>query len=165
MRSNITINSEKFNLIPTYTRKRSLSCRHQITRSVHHSSHPKCFQIMNYCDFFSCDFFSCNFFSCDFFSVYRIVNSWIWLLLILHKRTVPILPSFINRYFSQITPTNMIYLFNSAEYLTASKTVACKQVQNFRPPWLFDFQNFYQSTKTGKIFSKKCISGTNSKIE
>ena len=25
--------------------------------------------------------------------------------------------------------TNRIYLFNSAEYLTASKTVACKQVQ------------------------------------
>ena len=39
-----------------------------------------------------------------------------------------------NRYFSQITLTNRIYLFNSAEYLTASKRVACKQVQNFRPP-------------------------------
>jgi hypothetical protein len=68
-------------------------------------------------------------------------------------------------YFSQITLTNMIYLFNSAEYLTASKTVACKQVQNFRPPRSFDFQDFYQSTKTGKIFSKKCISRTKSKIE
>ena len=56
-----------------------------------------------------------------------------------------------NRYFSQITLTNRIYLFNSAEYLTASKTVACKQVQNFSPPRSFDFQ----STKTGKIFSKK----------
>ena len=33
-----------------------------------------------------------------------------------------------------------IYLFNSAEYLTANKTVACKQVQNFRPPRSFDFQ-------------------------
>jgi hypothetical protein len=31
-------------------------------------------------------------------------------------------------------------LYNSAEYLTASKTVACKQVQNFRPPRSFDFQ-------------------------
>jgi hypothetical protein len=119
----------------------------------------------SYCDFFSCDFFSCDFLYCDFFSVYRIVNSWIWLLLILHERTIPILLSFINRYFSQIILTNRIYLFNSAEYLTASKTVACKQVQNFRPPWLFDFQDFYQSTKTGKIFSKKCVSGTNSKIE
>jgi hypothetical protein len=34
-------------------------------------------------------------------------------------------------------------LFNSAEYLTASKTVACKQVQNFRPPRSFDFQIMY----------------------
>jgi hypothetical protein len=42
--------------------------------------------------------------------------------------------------FLQITLTNRIYLFNSAEYLTASKTVACKQVQNFRPPQSFDFQ-------------------------
>jgi hypothetical protein len=32
-----------------------------------------------------------------------------------------------NRYFSQITLTNRIYLFNSAKYLTASKTVACMQ--------------------------------------
>ena len=70
-----------------------------------------------------------------------------------------------NRYFSQITLTNRIYLFNSAEYLTASKTVACKQVQNFRPPRSCDFQDFYQSRKTGKIFSKMCISGTKSKIE
>ena len=68
-------------------------------------------------------------------------------------------------YFLQITLTNRIYLFNSAEYLTASKTVACKQVQNFRPPRSFDFQDFYQSTKTGKIFSKKCIYGTQSKKE
>ena len=45
-----------------------------------------------------------------------------------------------NWYFSQITLTNRIYLFNSGEYLTASKTVACKQVQNFRPPRSFDFQ-------------------------
>ena len=70
-----------------------------------------------------------------------------------------------NRYFSQITLTNSIYLFNSAAYLTASKTVACNQVPNFRPPRSFDFQDFYQSTKTGNIFSKKCMSGTNSKIE
>jgi hypothetical protein len=42
--------------------------------------------------------------------------------------------------FSQITLTNRIYLFNSAKYLTASKTVACKQVRNFRPPRSFDFQ-------------------------
>jgi hypothetical protein len=44
-------------------------------------------------------------------------------------------------------------LFNSAEYLTASKTVACKQVQNFRPPRSFDFQDLYQSTKTWKTWS------------
>jgi hypothetical protein len=44
------------------------------------------------------------------------------------------------RYFSQITLTNRIYLFNPAEYLAASKPVACKQVQNFRPPRSFDFQ-------------------------
>jgi hypothetical protein len=67
--------------------------------------------------------------------------------------------------FSQIALTNRIHLFNSAEYLTASKTVACKQVHNFRPPRSFDFQDFYQSMKTGKVFSKKCISGTKSKIE
>ena len=41
------INSEKLNLIPACTRKRSLSCRCQISPPVHHSSHPKCFQIMN----------------------------------------------------------------------------------------------------------------------
>ena len=35
--------------------------------------------------------------------------------------------------------------FNSAEYSTTSKTVACKQVQNFRPPRSFDFQDFYRS--------------------
>jgi len=34
-------------------------------------------------------------------------------------------------------------IFNSAEYLTASKTVTCKQVQNFRSPGSFDFQDFY----------------------
>jgi hypothetical protein len=32
----------------------------------------------------------------------------------------------LNRYFLQITLTNRIYLFNSAEYLTVRKTVACK---------------------------------------
>jgi hypothetical protein len=48
-----------------------------------------------------------------------------------------------NWYFSKLTLTNRIYLLNSAEYLTASKTVACKQVQNFRPPRSFDFQDFY----------------------
>jgi hypothetical protein len=58
-----------------------------------------------------------------------------------------------------------IYLHYFAEYLTASKTVACKQVQNFRPPRSFDFQDFYQSRKTGKIFSMKCIFRTKSKIE
>ena len=46
----------------------------------------------------------------------------------------------LNRYFSQITLTNRIYLFNSVEYLAANKTVACKQDQNFRPPRSFDFQ-------------------------
>ena len=73
-----------------------------------------------------------------------------------------------NRYFSQITLTNRIYLFNSAEYLTASKTVACKQVQNFRPPRSFDFQlrlqinlrKQEQSFQTQR--SDQCInSGTN----
>ena len=38
-----------------------------------------------------------------------------------------------NRYFSQITLTNRIYLFNSAEYLTVSKTVACKQHCRLEP--------------------------------
>jgi hypothetical protein len=38
-----------------------------------------------------------------------------------------------NRYFSQITLTNMIYLFNSAEYLTASKTVTCKHHCRLEP--------------------------------
>jgi hypothetical protein len=38
-----------------------------------------------------------------------------------------------NQYFSQITLTNTIYLFNSAEYLTASKTVACKQHCRLEP--------------------------------
>jgi hypothetical protein len=41
-RSNIKINSEKFNLIPTCTRKLSLSCRRHFSLSFHHSSHPKC---------------------------------------------------------------------------------------------------------------------------
>jgi hypothetical protein len=36
-----------------------------------------------------------------------------------------------NRYFSQITLTNRIYLFNSAVYITASKIAACKQVREF----------------------------------
>jgi hypothetical protein len=54
------------------------------------------------------------------------------------------------QYFSQITLTNRIYLFNSTDYLTASKTVALKQIQNFIPPRSFDLQDFYQSTKTGK---------------
>ena len=54
-----------------------------------------------------------------------------------------------NRYFSQITLTNRIYLFNSDEYITASKTVACKQVQNVRPPRSFDFQDLsiYENRK------------------
>ena len=54
-----------------------------------------------------------------------------------------------NRYFSKLTLTNRIYLLNSAEYLTASKTVACKQVQNFRPPRSFDFQDLsiYENRK------------------
>ena len=38
-----------------------------------------------------------------------------------------------NRYFSQIALTNRIYLFNSAEYLTASKTVACKHHCRLEP--------------------------------
>ena len=75
-----------------------------------------------------------------------------------------------NRYFSQITLTNRIYLFNSADYLTASKTVACKQVQNFRPPRSFDFQlrlkiNLRKQEKSFQR-SDQCInSGTNSKIK
>ena len=72
--------------------------------------------------------------------------------------------------FSQITLTNRIYLFNSAEYLTASKTVACKQVQNFRPPRSFDLQLRLNINlrKQEKYFqrSDQCInSGTNSKIK
>jgi hypothetical protein len=75
-----------------------------------------------------------------------------------------------NRYFSQITLTNRIYLFYSAEYLTASNTVACKQVQNFRPPRSFDFQlrlkiNLRKQKKSFQR-SDQCInSGTNSKIK
>ena len=38
-----------------------------------------------------------------------------------------------NRYFSQIPLTNRIYLFHSAEYLTAIKTVACKQHCRLEP--------------------------------
>jgi hypothetical protein len=63
-----------------------------------------------------------------------------------------------------------LYLFNSAEYLTASKTVAYKQVQNFRPPRSFDFQLRLKINlrKPEKSFqrSDQCInSGTNSKIK
>ena len=69
-RSNMKINSEKLNLIPACTRKRSLSCRCQINPPVvHHSSHPKCFKIMN----IQIVAFDCY----------------------LHKWTVTILPSFI----------------------------------------------------------------------
>ena len=39
----------------------------------------------------------------------------------------------LNRYFTQITLTNRIYLINSAEYLTASKTVTCKQHCRLEP--------------------------------
>jgi hypothetical protein len=74
-----------------------------------------------------------------------------------------------SRYFSQITLTNRIYLFNSAEYLTASKTVACKQVQKFRPPRSFNFQlRLKINLRKEKSFqrSDQCInSGTNSKIK
>jgi hypothetical protein len=35
----------------------------------------------------------------------------------------------------------------------------------FRPLRSFDFQDFYQSTKTGIFFSNKYISGTKSKIK
>ena len=38
-----------------------------------------------------------------------------------------------NWYFSHVTLTNRIYLFNSAEYLTVSKTVACKQHCRLEP--------------------------------
>ena len=38
-----------------------------------------------------------------------------------------------NQYFSQITLTNRIYLFNFAEYLTVSKTGACKQHCRLEP--------------------------------
>jgi hypothetical protein len=41
-RSNIKINSEKVNLIPTCSRKLSISCRRQLSLPIHHSSHPKC---------------------------------------------------------------------------------------------------------------------------
>ena len=39
----------------------------------------------------------------------------------------------LDRYFSQITLTSKTYLFNSAKYITASKTVACKQHCRFEP--------------------------------
>ena len=67
-----------------------------------------------------------------------------------------------NQYFSQITLTNRIYLFNSSEYLTASKTVACKQVQNFRPPQSFDFQLRLQINlrKQGKYFANRWATRT-----
>jgi hypothetical protein len=74
-----------------------------------------------------------------------------------------------SQYFLQITLTNRIYLFNSAEYLTASKTVACKQVQKFRPPRSFNFQlRLKINLRKEKSFqrSDQCInSGTNSKIK
>ena len=59
------------NLIPACNRKRSLSYRCQINPPVHHSSHPKCFQIMNI----------------------QIVELHCYL----HKRTVSILLSFIKK--------------------------------------------------------------------
>ena len=73
-----------------------------------------------------------------------------------------------SQYFLQITLTNRIYLFNSAEYLTASKTVACKHARNFRSPRSFDFQLRINLRKQEKSFqrSDQCInSGTNSKIK
>ena len=69
------------------------------------------------------------------------------------------------KYPEPLTLTIRIYLFNSAEYLTASKTVACKQVQNFRPPRSFDFLNLRKQEKSFQR-SDQCInSGTNSKIK
>ena len=44
-----------------------------------------------------------------------------------------------NRYFSQITLTDRIYVFNSAEYLTASKAVACKHHCRLEPRHLSVF--------------------------
>ena len=74
------------------------------------------------------------------------------------------------KYPEPLTLTNRIYLFNSAEYLTASKTVACKQVQKFKPPRSFDFQlrlkiNLRKQEKSFQR-SDQCInSGTNSKMK
>jgi hypothetical protein len=65
---------------------------------------------------------------------------YFWICSRIYTLVTSLFDSSRNRYFSQLTLTNRIYLFNSAEYLTASKRVACKQVQNFRPPWSFDFQ-------------------------
>jgi hypothetical protein len=65
-----------------------------------------------------------------------------------------------NRYFSQITLTNRIYLFNSAEYLTASKTVACICIIFFSvlyvkaKPWFISFLNLFQNLYTGHFFEK-----------
>jgi len=56
-----------------------------------------------------------------------------------------------NRYFSQITLTNRIYLFNSAEYLTANKTVACMQagseLQTTSFIWFSRFLSIYENRK------------------
>jgi hypothetical protein len=67
-------------------------------------------------------------------------------------------------------PVSRTVKCNSTEYLTASKTVACKQVQNFRPLRSFDFQLRFKINlrKQEKSFqrSDQCIhSGTNSKIK
>jgi hypothetical protein len=111
-----------------------------------------------------------------------------------YKRITCIVPkSFLHLFFSSIIGYSVLYKyillvrvtcekyrlrgeanipsrFNSAEYLTASKTVACKQVQNFRPPRSFDFQLWLKINlrKQEKSFqrSDQCInSGTNSKIK
>ena len=48
--------------------------------------------------------------------------------------------------FSQITLTNRTYLVNSAEYLTASKTVACKQYCRLEPRILSVFFSPFKLT-------------------
>jgi hypothetical protein len=65
-----------------------------------------------------------------------------------------------NRYFSQITLTNRIYLFNFAEYLTASKTVAYKHHCRLEPRHLSVFfftRYFSQITLTTRVYLYKIV--------
>ena len=79
----------------------------------------------------------------DYIQIYPVSEGYLRKILVERRGKYPERGTFDcprNRYFSKLSLTNSIYLLNSAEYLTASKTVACKQAQNFRPPRSFDFQ-------------------------